>query len=411
MLTQRGRYNIFADYDFQQHCQNRANAMKTEIYETPTDYLLNVGHEQYVEYLVNKYALEPVRFAFLDKTVEPGEADVPAENFPPMSIVERGHRYRKPVYQYYLPYAGDQQLLRAVPNPNTPVSCVVDIGEDSVSFTIVDFYGNPERIKMDAHRIVESIKLQSESLNKNIDEYNGALWDRARDWFQQRRLELEKQQKVTTALGVPIRRRRNPPETFAVPVVRKQIEVKPKATLPSFQPEPQLDESLYQEILQVIHDTGKTFERLPSTYTGKGEETLRDHFILVLEPRFESSTTGETFNKLGKTDILVRYEKSNVFVGECKFWKGQKQHQETITQLLSYLTWRDSKAAIIYFMNTKEVIPPLRAIEETTSQHSCFLRSRGKRDESWFDYEFHLSGDASRSVSVSILCFHFPPIA
>jgi hypothetical protein len=180
---------------------------------------------------------------------------------------------------------------------------------------------------------------------------------------------------------------------------------------PSFPPEPLLDDSLYQEILQVIHDTGKAFERLPSTYTGKDEETLRDHFILVLEPRFESSTTGETFNKCGKTDILIRYEKSNIFVGECKFWRGQKQHQETITQLLSYLTWRDSKAAIIYFMNTKEVMAPLTAINETTNQHRCFVKFRGKRDESWFDYEFHLPGDTSRSVFVSILCFHFPPVA
>lgn len=131
--------------------------------------------------------------------------------------------------------------------------------------------------------------------------------------------------------------------------------------------------------------------------------------VLVLEPRFESSTTGETFNKSGKTDILIRYEKSNVFVGECKFWRGQKQHQETIDQLLSYLTWRDSKSAIIYFVNTKEMVAPLRAIEETTSQHPCFVRSTGKRDDSWFDYTFHLPGDMSRQLYLSILCFHFPP--
>jgi hypothetical protein len=410
MPTHRGRYNIFSGYDFGQYCEQRVRTMKTEIYKAAPEYLLSVDHDKYVEYLVNKYALEPVKFAFLDLTVEQGETDVPAENFPPMSIVERGHRYRKPVYQYDLPYAGDQQMLRAIPNPNAAVSHVVDIGDVSVSFTIVDFYGSSERIKMEAHRIVESIKLQSEYLNKNIDDYNGALWEKARYFFQQRRSELEKQHQVTTALGVPIRRRGNPPATFAVPVVRKQIEVKPKATLLSLDPEPLLDDFLYQEILQVIHDTGKVFERLPSTYTGKDEETLRDHFILVLEPRFESSATGETFNKSGKTDILLRYEKSNVFVGECKFWRGQKQHQETITQLLSYLTWRDSKAAIIYFMDTKQVVAPLRAIEETTGQHPCFGQSRGKRDESWFDYEFHLPGDTSRSVSVSILCFHFPPI-
>jgi hypothetical protein len=97
------------------------------------------------------------------------------------------------------------------------------------------------------------------------------------------------------------------------------------------------------------------FERLPSTYAGKDEESLRDHLILQLEPRFEYSSTGETFNKSGKTDILVRHQKSNIFVAECKFWGGAKKHFETIDQMLSYLTWRDSKTAIVYFMDTKEM--------------------------------------------------------
>lgn len=86
-------------------------------------------------------------------------------------------------------------------------------------------------------------------------------------------------------------------------------------------------------------------ERHPSTYAGKDEETLRDHFLMILDTHFES-VTGETFNRNGKTDILIRHEKSNVFVGECKFWRSEKSLIKTIDQLLDYLTWRDSKAAV-----------------------------------------------------------------
>lgn len=132
--------------------------------------------------------------------------------------------------------------------------------------------------------------------------------------------------------------------------------------------------------------------------------------ILNLEPRFQISTTGETFNKTGKTDILMRYEGMNVFVAECKFWRGQKQHHETIDQLLSYLTWRESKTAIVYFVDTKEMMAPLKAIEAMTSEHACYVASRGKREESWFQFEFHLPGDSSRPVHVAILCFHLPKL-
>ena len=150
------------------------------------------------------------------------------------------------------------------------------------------------------------------------------------------------------------------------------------------------------------------WERLPSTYAGKDEETLRDHLIMVLEPRFEISTTGETFNKSGKTDILMRHEGKNVFVAECKFWRGQKQHHKTIDQLLSYLTWRDSKTAIIYFVDTKEIAAPLEAISDSTPSHTCFVAKNGRPEEAWFRYALHLPGDQSRPVHVSILCFHLP---
>jgi hypothetical protein len=379
--------------------------MMKEIYEAPPDYLLSVDREKYIEYLVNKYSMVPVKFGFLDWSVEPLEEDIAAERFPSMPVNARGRKIRVPVYRYHVPYTGDQHLLGAIPDPNAPVPYAVDIGPDFVSFTIVGFYNDPERIKQEAYRVIAAIKQQSQNLTRNIEEHVGRLWPEARSWYQRRRMELLEQQKITNALGVPLKKRTSVPDSFQIPLARKPIVVQPQAK----RPEPVLDDSLYQEILQVVHDTGKMFERLPSTFAGKDEETLRDHFIMVLEPRFESSTTGETFNKSGKTDILIRYEKSNVFVGECKFWRGQKQHQETIDQLLSYLTWRDSKAAIIYFVNTKEVVAPLRAIEETTCQHQCFVTSTGKRDESWFDYTFHLPGDVSRQVYVSILCFHFPP--
>jgi hypothetical protein len=147
---------------------------------------------------------------------------------------------------------------------------------------------------------------------------------------------------------------------------------------------------------------------LPSTYANKDEESLRDHLILQLEPRFEYSATGETFNKTGKTDILIRHQKSNIFVAECKFWRGQKGHFETIDQVLSYLTWRDSKAAIIYFVDGKEMSVPLKVIEESTLKHSCFLKFNEKTHDSWFDYTFHLPADSGVQIRLSILCFHLP---
>ena len=63
---------------------------------------------------------------------------------------------------------------------------------------------------------------------------------------------------------------------------------------------------------------------------------------------------GETFNVSGKTDILVRSGDRNVFVAECKFWHGPKRFDDAITQLLGYLTWRDSKVALVIFNHNRD---------------------------------------------------------
>jgi len=47
----------------------------------------------------------------------------------------------------------------------------------------------------------------------------------------------------------------------------------------------------------------------------------------------------------GKTDILTRVEDRNAFIAECKFWMGEKAFLAALDQLLSYLSWRDTKTA------------------------------------------------------------------
>ncbi|WP_303760102.1 hypothetical protein, partial [Alcanivorax jadensis] len=119
----------------------------------------------------------------------------------------------------------------------------------------------------------------------------------------------------------------------------------------------------YQKILELIHSIGKMFERLPSTYAEKSEEELRDHILVSLQGLIVGggSATGETFNRKGKTDILIRKNDENEFVGECKFWSGPAGLKQAIDQLLSYLSWRDKKAALIVFVKNKDFNAAIRS--------------------------------------------------
>lgn len=188
---------------------------------------------------------------------------------------------------------------------------------------------------------------------------------------------------------------------------KKILHIEPKIT-ENNNLEPTISQEDYNFILELIYEGGKVFERLPSTSSNKDEETLRDHLIFILTPHFEGSVTGETFNKSGKTDILLRHKNTNVFVAECKFWRGIKSYYAAIDQLLSYLTWRDSKTALILFVDNKEITPVLEQINNKTENHKNFIRKDKPTSESWLNYTFHLNDDKNRELKLAVLIFHIP---
>ena len=103
----------------------------------------------------------------------------------------------------------------------------------------------------------------------------------------------------------------------------------------SFEPEPALSNEDYQEILRIMKNMVQVMELSPHAFSDMGEEDLRSHFLVQLNGAFQGQATGETFNFQGKTDILIRVDGKNIFIGECKFWKGEKAFLATLDQLLS----------------------------------------------------------------------------
>jgi len=168
---------------------------------------------------------------------------------------------------------------------------------------------------------------------------------------------------------------------------------------------------MYDDILKVIYDFGKSMERKPSTYIGKDEESLRDQFLLILETRYNGITaTGETFNCGGKTDIILKYanDGSNLFVAECKFWHGTVEFHKAISQLFDrYLTWRDSKVTLMVFVDNKDFSNVIDTIKVEANKHPYYLKSVGNRGETSFSYHYHLPNDKNKIVLLEIMAFHF----
>ncbi len=142
------------------------------------------------------------------------------------------------------------------------------------------------------------------------------------------------------------------------------------------------------------------------------EPEIRNLFLIFLNAIFVGKATGETFNKKGKTDIIMKDNNYNLFICECKFWSGQKNFIKTIEQLFRYKTWRDSKTAILLFNKTVEPSTVLGQINPVVESHPNyvkkydFVREKLRREETLFGYIFRHPEDRNREFHLSILVFN-----
>ncbi|HUC14893.1 MAG TPA: hypothetical protein VMS00_10620 [Acidimicrobiales bacterium] len=148
-----------------------------------------------------------------------------------------------------------------------------------------------------------------------------------------------------------------------------------------------------------------SLERNLTTFAGLHEEELRNHFLLQLNGTFEGAAAAELFNGAGKTDILVRIENRNVFIGECKIWTGESAFASAIDQLLGYTVWRDSKAALVLFIKQKDATAIVEKADSVIRKHSNFKRLGAPSPDasSRRNYVVHQTDDENREIQLALL--------
>ena len=326
MVYQR-TFKVFHERELSGYLGGIKDYIQSLIEDKSEDYILNVNETEYINYLVGEYTVTPININFEKIFITDYEKQIPAEHLPRDIIAYEGKSYPRQAIVYHLPYTGNQSLLECSPTREYLMwTTGVFLDKQCLCFEVVSLRDNAEEIKRKAQEIIDNLKTQLGYLGSEIDRFNNSLPMAVKQLFQERKQRLHNKNKMVADLGVPVKKREDLPETYTIPTpeFRKSVNVEPQVTEVGYKPEPTLPDSVYNDILQTIHDVGKTFERLPSTYRDKDEEALRDHLLLYLEPRYEGSATGETFNSTGKTDILIRHENSNVFIAECKFWARSK---------------------------------------------------------------------------------------
>jgi hypothetical protein len=359
-----------------------------------------MNSEDFAEYIAGKYIPDGINIDFESARVD--FEDISKRNNP--SLV--------------LDYAGNADLLDYRPSNGGGISNLAEVNKDEnkliVQFGRKHAGYSPEEVDQTEQEIITSIKSGLEGVRSDISDYESRLRKAATKKHKQKKSELQRVRDRLDDLDVDIHRDESANQTVQIdePERRKEISIDDVTDQDPLSPG--ISNETYSEILEAINSVGRGFEQSPATYEEFGEEDYRNVLLTFLDMNFEGSATGETFVKKGKSDVLLRHEGDNIFIGECAMWEGPgttlsgtSSSEGKITQLLDrYLSWRDSKAAVILFVDRKNFSNVLEKIPDAVEQHEQYEETKTRKDSNWWQYSFDRPDDSGNLVDLAVMAFN-----
>lgn len=404
--------SLFNKYDLSQTLKQSTANLFEEIDTYAQDYILNTSIEDICDYLENKYQI-PFISLLKDKihVKKHGEVDIDvSHDFAYGFRPESGPVFKKGTsITLAIPFHGDYNLFYCRGNTWSTSPPSASVAENELSITYRDTNLKPEKIRQNFDKEILSIEAHINYLKADVESFNKSLRHQIKERITARKEKYLNDLDIVSALGFPIKESADIPKTYIAPEIKKKLIIKkPAPTTNSFKPEPTLDLKIYEAILNIISNMVLVMERSPSSFKTMNEEALRQHFLVQLNGHFDGQASGETFNFEGKTDILIRSESKNIFIGECMFWKGAGSLKKKTDQLLGYTSWRDTKTAIIIFNRNKDLSNIINQISPVLQEHPNFKKEVPYDNETGFRFLMHMPNDKNRELILTVLIFDVP---
>ena len=307
----------------------------------------------------------------------------------------------------YYPYSGEKDLLKCRPSvfllggyPNITVEkdYIVLSVEKTLSETKAPTAKDDinKTITRDKEEIVSALK----NINASVESFNNNLTKRALEELNKKKAKIEQYYEVSRMLEVPIEK-----TDYAKKIIPFQRRIMPIAHKYRREDYYGISNEEYNNILFTIKHTLTTYESTPCSYKSLGEEELRDTLLAALNGTYLGAATGETFRKKGKTDIRIEANNRAAFIGECKIWNGKKSIETSLNQLDSYLTWRDCKTALIYFVRKKNFFPIINSIYDTLNEIEN-IKSIKELDKNEYECDYYSKSNEGQLISIRVMLFN-----
>ena len=344
---------LFFEEDLDWQLRARQERVAGAVDGIPKDQFLVSTDEELVEHIAAGLSVEPLVLHEEAMTMNQNETqiDVSGDSNRHFSPGRSGPFYIPGTQvDIDLPFTGEDWIFRYRTNPWSTVFPRADVQRGHLRLTIAQTHDvDTSKFRAAYEREIKLIREYTERSQKQVESYNASLPNLIQQAVTHRRERLGRHDNIAALLDIPLATKADAP---SIAPVKIEVRRPPKLPVPpqsGLAPEPGINDDTFEQILRFIRHQGRTFERTPSTYAIHGEEDLRNIVLAQLNGQFQGDAVGEAFRGKGRTDICIEQDNRAAFVGECKLWSGPAGLKAALDQLLGYLTWRDSKAALIMF--------------------------------------------------------------
>lgn len=345
--------------------EDRLSKLKEEISNITDVDIMTCDFDEWVDFLYKKYEIIPLTL-FEESKIQFMQKE---------KLKKYNEFYRHSTYEveyflidgvritYSIPYDGDSNLWHLQPNSyiltTFNVESIKDHYKDKCGTIELAFEYTNEELQNKGDQMKKFVEDRFENkfksyrtmigyVNEEVNSYNNSLKSFVLKCLDVRKQKASSFSLISQMLEIPLPKSSSAPNVKPILLERiKRTPVnKPKQkVLPN---EYCISDKDYENINNIIYMCGTTMEKTARTYYRNNEEELRDHLLAALNTHYQNAA-GETFRKIGKTDINIEFENKAAFIGECKIWHGEKKFAEAVQQVLNYSTWKDVKVSVIIF--------------------------------------------------------------
>jgi len=401
---------LFCEYDLSQVLKNQSAKMLQRVEKYSNDEIMANDLEILADNCYEEFYIVPIEIGdeeFEKRSVIQQKIEVQVDRFWADATGRNTATVDGISMIFYYPYSGEQDLFycRALTfsvsgYPN------VEIGQDYICFhyayRLTDMKNEQDKEKQfkQLERDLSSIKEGASFANNDVRSFNAGLRSSALTVLKERKEKVKQFYAVSSWFEVPVKK-----TDFAQNHLSVKRKITPITKTYDSAPNYYIADSEYVDILSTIRHNCCTYERTPAVYKSLREEDLRSILLASLNGLYQGSAAGEAFRNHGKTDICIEKDSRAAFIAECKIWNGKSIVQKALEQLDSYLTWRDCKTALIYFVRNKDFLGVIDSMKSILSSID-FIRQVKEIERNEFDCIMLSKSNAGQQVKVRVMLYN-----